>query len=453
MNICAVVLAAGKGTRMQSKYHKGTHKICGKEMVNIIIDKLVECGVNDINLVVGEHRDNIIDVTKCKGVSYSLQEDQLGTGHAVMSSMDFLRGRKGNLLIFPCDTPLLSKDNIKNLMHVHIKDCNSVTVVTSFVESGLSYGRIVRKDGKICCIREAKDCTQDELLINEVNSSVYCFDIESLLDEIENIGNDNVQNEFYLTDMVEIFTQRNKRVGSVTVDKDQVVGVDSRVQLSYANKLMRDQINNYHMNNGVTILDPSSTYIDIDVKIGRDVVIHPNVCVFGKSLIEEDCEIFSNTKVVESVIGKNTKVESSIIYQSTIGESTSIGPFAYLRPGSVIGNKVKIGDFVEIKNSDIGDCTKISHLSYVGDSHIGKRCNLGCGIITVNYDGKEKNESFVGDDCFIGCNSNLIAPVVVEDRAYVAAGTTVTERVNSNSLAIGRCYQKNIENWVINKFK
>lgn len=453
MDVCAVILAAGKGTRMQSKYHKGTHKICGKAMINIIIDKLKNCGVNDINLVVGEHKESIIDITKSREVSYSIQEEQLGTGHAVLSSFNFLEGKTGSVLVFACDTPLLSEKNIKNLIQIHKEQNNSLTVVTSIVENGMSYGRILRREGKICSIREAKDCTGEELLINEINTSIYCFNIESLINEARNIGSNNSQNEFYLTDMVEILNNKNQNLGTITVDKYEVIGVDSRKQLAYVNEIMRNKINDYHMSRGVTIVDPKTTYIDMDVKIGVDSIIYPNVSIFGNSSIGEDCEIFSGTKIVDSIVENGSKVESSIIYDSRIGRNTCIGPFAYLRPGSLVGDSVKIGDFVEIKNARVGHKTKISHLSYIGDADIGEECNIGCGTITVNYDGKEKNKTIVGNGCFIGCNSNLIAPVLVEDGSYVAAGTTVTKKVNANSLAIGRCRQENIENWVTNKFK
>ena len=453
MDVCAIILAAGKGSRMKSKYHKGTHKVCGKEIINILIDKLKKCGVDDINLVVGEYRESLIDVTKDKSVTYSFQEQQLGTGHAVLSAYDFLKNKKGNVLIFACDIPLFKEESINELLSVHFKEENSLTFVTSVLDDALSYGRIIRKDGKVFCIREAKDCTKEELSINEINTSLYCFKIEDLLDGIKNIKNCNAQNEFYLTDIIEIFNGENKKIGTICADKNEVVGVDSRKQLSYANELLRKEINENHMNNGVTFLNPESTYIDMDVKIEKDVIIHPNVCIYGSTVIEEDCEIFSNTKIVNSFIGKNTKIDSSVIYDSKVGENTNIGPFAYLRPNSIIEDAVKIGDFVEIKNSTIGSGTKISHLSYVGDAVVGKKCNLGCGIVTVNYDGKDKNKTIIEDECFVGCNVNLVAPVTVERNSYVAAGTTITEKVDSNSLAIGRCKQTNIENWVIKKFK
>lgn len=451
MDVFAIILAAGKGSRMKSKYHKGTHKICGKEMINIIIDKLNKCDVCDINLVVGEYRQGIIDATKDKFLSYSVQEDQLGTGHAVLSACDFLINKKGSVLIFACDVPLFDEENIKRLIYTHKKENNSLTFVTSIVSDGMSYGRVVRDNGKVISIKEAKDCNEEELSIKEINTSIYCFEIDTLLNSISKIRNSNAQNEFYLTDIVEIINNENKKIGTICVDYDQVIGVDSRSQLIYANEILRKKIINYHLDNGVTILNPDATYIDADVKIEKDVILHPNVFLHGNTLIQEDCEIFPNTKIVDSIIGRNTKVESSVIYGSKVGKNTIIGPFAYLRLNSFVGDDVKIGDFVELKNCNIGNKTKISHLSYVGDADVGAKCNLGCGTITVNYDGINKNRTIIGDECFIGCNSNLIAPIVVENKSYVAAGTTVTEKVDSDSLAIGRCRQKNIKNWVSNR--
>ena len=451
MSVSAIILAAGKGTRMQSKYHKGTHKVCGKEMINIIIDKLKKNDVYDINLVVGEYKESLIEVIKDKSITYSFQNQQLGTGHAVSCAKYFLENKIGDVLIFACDTPLLKEENINKLIEIHKKENNSVTFITSVLDDALSYGRIVRENNKVIGIKEAKDCTEKELLIKEINSSIYCFNIVSLLEGLEKINNNNAQGEFYLTDLIEIFNGEDKKIGTLTVDKDQVIGIDSRKQLYYANEILRNEINEFHLNNGVTIIDPKTTYIDIDVEIQRDVIIHPNVQIFGESYIGEDSEIFSNSKIVNSVIGENTKVESSVIYNSRIGNNTTIGPFAYLRPDSFVGDNVKIGDFVEVKNSTIGDGTKISHLSYVGDAFVGKKCNLGCGIVTVNYDGKKKNKTIIEDKCFVGCNVNLIAPVTVEENSYVAAGTTVTENVQSNSLAIGRSKQKNINNWVVRR--
>ena len=453
MDFCAVILAAGKGERMNSKYHKGIHKVCGKEMVNILIDKLRNCGIDDINIVIGKYKDDLINATKDKGVSYSFQKEQLGTGHAVSCAQGFLEERKGNVLIFACDTPLLEENSINELIHKHLNEKNSVTFVTSLVQDSLRYGRIIRKDGKVVCIREAKDCSKEELLINEINASMYCFDIRSLLSNINNLSNSNAQNEFYLTDIVEILVNDGKNIGTLSLNHTEVLGVDSRIQLVHANEILRQRINNFHLNNGVTILSPQSTYIDVDVKIAKDVIIYPNVFISGKSIIMEDCEIFSNSKIFNSVINRNTKVDSSIIYDSVVGENTNIGPFAYVRPNSNIGNNVKVGDFVEVKNSSIGNNTKISHLSYVGDAIIGDDCNIGCGTITVNYDGVKKNKTVVENNCFVGCNSNLIAPVTVKNNSYVAAGTTVTKDVSSNSLAIGRCKQENIKDWVIKKFR
>lgn len=453
MNICAIILAAGKGSRMKSRRHKGTHKICGKEMINIIIGKLELCGIEDINVVVGEYRESLINSITNKNVSYSMQENQIGTADAVLCAEEFWENKLGNILVIACDMPLIKEENIKKLIEKHVSEGNSSTIITSKVSNPLRYGRIIRKGNKIKCIKEARDCSELELMINEVNSSIYCFKIDDLKSGIRKINKDNNQREFYLTDIIEILSNEGKKVGSISIDENELVGVDTRKQLSIANNILRLQINDKHMEEGVTIIDSNSTYIDIDVKIEGDVIIHPNVYLTGKTLIKEGSEIYPNTKIFNSYIGENCVIDASIILDSKIGNNTNIGPFAYIRPGSFIGNKVRVGDFVEIKNSVIGNSTKISHLSYVGDSEVGERCNLGCSTITVNYNGKDKNKTIIGDDCFIGCNSNLIAPVVIEKNSYVAAGTTVTEKVKSNSLAIGRCKQINKDNWVTNKLK
>ena len=254
MNACAIVMAAGKGSRMQSKYHKGTHKICGKEMVNIIIDKLKACGINEINVVVGEHKESVMEVTKDKNVSYSFQEEQLGTGHAILCAEDFLKNKSGDVLIFACDMPLFEKENIFKLMNTHKNENNSSTIVTSFLDDALSYGRVVRKDGNIICIKECKDCNETELLINEINTSIYCFKVRDLISSVKQIKNLNSQNEFYLTDVIEILVNESKKVGSISVANDEVIGVDSRIQLHKVNEVLREKINDYHMKNGVSIL-------------------------------------------------------------------------------------------------------------------------------------------------------------------------------------------------------
>lgn len=451
MDVCAVILAAGKGSRMKSKYHKAVHKVCGKEMINIIIDKLNEIDINDINVIIGENRQNVIDAIKDRKVSYSIQDNQMGTGHAVIQSRDFLCNKNGVVLIFACDMPLIDKENIKKLIDKHKKENNNVTILTSIVENGLSYGRIIRENGNIKCIREAKDCSSQEILINEINTSIYCFNISDLLLSLDDLKNNNSQNEFYLTDVIEIIFNNGGNINSLDVDNLEVLGIDSREQLEQANEILRNSINKYHLNNGVTILDSKSTYIDINVKIGKDVIIYPNVYLYGNTEIGDDCKILPNTRIENSVILEKCIIESSVICDSFVGKNTSIGPFAYLRPKTKVLNNVKIGNFVEVKNSIVGNNTKVPHLSYVGDSDIGENCNLGCGVITVNYNGKDKNRTVIKDNCFVGCNSNLIAPVIVESNSYIAAGTTVIKKVTSKSLAIGRVRQKNIENWVDKK--
>ncbi|BAK57213.1 UDP-N-acetylglucosamine pyrophosphorylase [Candidatus Arthromitus sp. SFB-mouse-Japan] len=453
MNVCAIILAAGRGSRMKSTRHKATHKICGKEMINIIIDKLELCGIKDINVIIGEHKESLVDSIGNRNVSYSIQEKQLGTADAVLCAEKFWGNKSGDVLVIACDMPLIKEENIKKLIERHISDGNSSTIITSELRNPLKYGRVIRGKNGIERIKEAKDCSESELMINEINSSIYCFKIDDLRNDIRNIGKINNQGEFYLTDIIEIFSKSGKKIGSVKVDENELVGVDTRRQLWLANSILRSQINDKHMENGVTIIDSDSTYIDSDVRIESDVIIHANVYLKGNTLVKEGSEIYPNTRISNSFIGKDCIIDASIICDSKVGNGTNIGPFAYVRPGSLIGDNVKLGDFVEIKNSVIGNRTKIPHLSYIGDSEVGERCNLGCSTITVNYNGKNKNKTIIGNDCFIGCNSNLIAPVVVEENSYVAAGTTITEKVKSNSLAIGRCKQVNKENWVTNKFK
>ena len=277
---------------------------------------------------------------------------------------------------------------------------------------------------------------------------MYIFDIEELLQALDKLNNNNAQNEYYLTDVIEIMAKKGLKVGSVVSPFEETLGINSRVQLAEVESIMRRKINEKHLINGVTIIDPSNTYIGRDVKIEKDVIIYPGCILEGTTTISEDCVILQNSRIVDSFIGKGTEVQSSVILESKVGENTHVGPFAYIRPESNIGNDVKIGDFVEIKKSSIGNGTKVSHLTYVGDAEVGENVNFGCGTVTVNYDGNNKHLTKIGDNAFIGCNTNLVAPVEVEDGAYIAAGSTITTTVPSDALAVARARQVNIKNWV-----
>ncbi|WP_027632552.1 bifunctional UDP-N-acetylglucosamine diphosphorylase/glucosamine-1-phosphate N-acetyltransferase GlmU [Clostridium hydrogeniformans] len=449
---CAIVLAAGEGKRMKSTTPKVLHKVCGKEMVNHVIDTMRKAHIDDVNVVVGKSAEKVKAGTESRNVSYSFQDKQLGTGHAIICSKEFLENKKGVVAVFAGDAPLIEASTVERLLELHINEGFKATILTSVVENPTGYGRIVRdKNSNVEKIVEHKDCSEDELKINEINSAIYCFDIESLLKSLDKLNNNNAQGEYYLTDVIGILKDSGDKVGAMAIDFEETLGVNSRVQLAEAESLLRERINKRHMENGVTLIDPSSTYIGADVEIGCDTIIYPNNIIEGNTIINEGCTIYGNSRISNSIIENSVTVQNSVILESKVGEGTTVGPFAYIRPESTIGNHVKIGDFVEIKKSIIGDNTKVSHLTYIGDAEVGTHCNFGCGTVVVNYDGKNKNKTVVGDNAFIGCNSNLVSPVKIESNSYVAAGSTITNEVPEGSLAVARAKQVNIEGWVEKK--
>lgn len=384
-------------------------------------------------------------------MSYSLQEEQLGTGHAVKCAIDFLRGKKGVVGVFCGDAPLIKAETVDNLFKTHIENNNSATLLSSIVEDPTGYGRIVRENDEVLKIVEHKDCTEEELKINEMNAAIYCFDIEMLLNSLDKLSNNNNQGEYYLTDVIGILKEEGKKVGAVTIDYEETIGVNSRIQLAEAEGILRNRINSRHMMNGVTLIDPSTTYIGDDVEIGRDTIIYPGNVLEGNTKIGEGVILYPNSRISNSIILNNVEIQSSVIIDSQIGERTTVGPFAYIRPESVIGSGARIGDFVEIKKSTIGNNTKVSHLTYIGDASVGENCNFGCGTVVVNYDGQKKHKTTIGNNSFIGCNTNLVSPVNVENNTYIAAGSTITNDVKEGELAVARAKQRNIEGWVAKK--
>ena len=445
---CALILAAGQGKRIKSNLPKVLHKVCGKEMVNHVIDTLRKSAIEDINVIIGKGAELVEANTSSRKVSYSNQEEQLGTGHAVKCAIDFLKDKKGTVAVFCGDAPLIKEETIERLFETHEKCNNSATVLTAVLDDATGYGRIIRSGEEVLKIVEHKDCSEEELKVNEMNAGVYCFEIEKLLDCIENLSNNNAQGEYYLTDVIGMLKDKNEKVGAVITDYEETIGVNSRVQLAEVETILRKRINTKHLENGVTLIDPNSTYIGADVVIGQDTIIYPGNVIEGNTVIGNDCVIYSNSRISNSIISDNVEIQSSVILDSKIGSNTTVGPFAYIRPDSTIGNHVRIGDFVEIKKSTIGDNTKVSHLTYIGDAEVGEKCNFGCGTVVVNYDGKNKNKTIVGNNCFIGCNTNLVSPVEVEDFAYVAAGSTITNDVKEGELAVARAKQRNISGWV-----
>lgn len=444
----ALILAAGEGKRMKSATSKVLHKVCGKEMVNHVIDIMRKAGFHEVNVIVGKGKDQVMDKTSDREVSFSVQEEQLGTGHAVLCAKEFLKGKEGTVAIFTGDAPLIREETVSSMLSSHVEGAYSATLLTSVIDDPTGYGRVKRAGDDVEKIIEHKDCSSEELLLKEVNAGMYMFDVKELLLALDLLKNDNAQGEYYLTDVIEIMKSRNLKIGASITEFDETRGVNSRGQLAEAEAILRKRINAFHMENGVTLIDPNATYIGADVEIGNDTIIYPNNIIEGKSVIGSGVTLYQNSRILDSVIHDDVTITSSVILSSQIGRKTTVGPFAYIRPDSVIGEEVKIGDFVEIKKSTIGNGTKVSHLTYIGDAEVGSHVNFGCGTVVVNYDGKNKFKTIVEDNAFIGCNTNLIAPVTVHKGAFTAAGSTITDDVPDEGLGIARAKQVNKEGWV-----
>lgn len=447
----AVILAAGAGTRMKSNKPKVIHKIFDKTMLDYVIESAMEAGATEICVVVGHGRDEV-KASINYDVTFVTQEEQLGTGHAVMQASEFI-GQEGEVFVLFGDTPLITGTSLNKLKEYHEHRKHGVTVLTTIVDDSNGYGRIIRDDnGHFIKSVEHKDATESEKQIKEINSGMYIYDAADLNEALDQLTNDNSQGEYYLPDTLTSIKNRGRNVeGMVINNYEEILGVNSKVQLYEATEILKRRINYEHMENGVTMMDASNVYISKDAVIGRDVTILPGTIIEGKTVIHNGAVIGPNTKVIQSTIGENTVVDQSTVLESQIGSDTSVGPFAYIRPNSVIGNHIKIGDFVEVKNATIGDHTKVSHLTYIGDADVGEHVNFGCGTVVVNYDGIHKHRSTIGDHAFIGCNTNLVSPVVVEEHAYTAAGSTITKNVPQDALAIARARQENKIDWVKRK--
>ena len=448
----AIILAGGEGKRMKSSMPKALCEVLFKPMIAWVLDAVDESGVGDVCVVTGHLHEKLEAYIGERCETFE-QKERLGTGHAVMQAVDFIKRHTGNILILNGDAPLMDSETIENALSYHINADNAVTVISAKVSDPTGYGRIVRDDaGVLLRITEHADATQEEKKINEVNSGAYWFKSGVLLEMLQKIVPNNAQGEYYLTDAVKLIIEKNLRAAAFTAKNSNVVlGANDRVQLLELNEIVRRSIIRKHLLEGVDIPCADGIIIGPDVVIMRDTRILPNTVLQGETTIGSDCVVGPNSLIDNCKVGNNTVLKNVDAKDSKIGDNVDAGPFVHIRPGSQIANRVHLGNFVEVKNSTIGEGTKVSHLTYVGDSDVGSDVNFGCGCVTVNYNGKDKNRTVIKDHAFIGCNTNLIAPVTVGEYGYTAAGSTIKEDVPPYSLAFERGTQTIKENWVMIK--
>ncbi len=442
-NKCAaVILAAGEGTRMKSKTPKVLHEIAGRSMLEWVLHASAGADTQKCIVVCGHGGDRLKEKFG-DTLLFAEQAERKGSGHAVMCASHLLEGFEGYTLIIAGDMPLLKQETVAAMVNAAEAGNYACTMLTAELENPYGYGRILRNEfGDVTAIVEEKDASDAQRAIREVNASCYCVCTSLLLECLKELKPANAQGEYYLTDIVGILNAKGEKVGAyIARDARECMGVNDRTQLAQCAEILRERIAERHMKNGVSMIDPKTVYIDADVTIGRDTVIYPNVTLERGCVIGEDVQLYPGSRIAGSEIGDGTTVQNSVILDAKIGENTTIGPYAYVRPGSVIGDKCRIGDFVEVKNSNVGDGTKVSHLTYIGDADFGERINVGCGVVVVNYDGKKKCRTSVGDDAFIGCNTNLVSPVNVGKETYIAAGSTITEDIPDSAFAIARSRQ------------
>ena len=452
MSVSVVVLAAGKGTRMKSDLPKVLHKVLGKSLLAHSLDAL--SFVNNQYVVVGHESDKVVNSLP-PTTKHILQKDQLGTGHAVSTVINsdlFIENKSELTLVVPGDVPAIDSKDIEFLISEVKTKSSSVGFLTSIIENPYGYGRVIRNNEEIRIVEE-KDCNDEERKINEINSGIYCFNTDFLIKNIDSLDTKNVQGEFYLTDLIGIANNQKQDIVIVQVDENSIKGINSMSQLNEVEDIMQKKLIEDFMKKGVYFQDPATTYIDSEVTISSGAKILANTHLTGKTKIDEECVIGPNAQINDSKIGKNSTVVNSVIDQSTIKENGNIGPFAHIRPGSELGEGVKVGSFAETKNSKIGKGSKVPHLAYVGDAELGENVNFSAGAITVNYDGKEKHKTDIKDRAFIGSDVMLVAPVTIGEESMIGAGSVITKDVPSKALGIERNNQKNVEGYVDRKKK
>ncbi|MET8902419.1 MULTISPECIES: bifunctional UDP-N-acetylglucosamine diphosphorylase/glucosamine-1-phosphate N-acetyltransferase GlmU [unclassified Streptomyces] len=452
-----VVLAAGEGTRMKSATPKVLHELCGRSLVGHVLAASGELDPQNLVVVVGHAREKVTAhlAEVAPDVRTAVQEQQNGTGHAVRMGLEALGGAVDGTVVVVCgDTPLLTGDTLKALATTHSADGNAVTVLTAEVPDATGYGRIVREEatGAVTAIVEHKDASEAQRAIREINSGVFAFDGRLLADALGKVRTDNSQGEEYLTDVLGILREAGHRVGaSVAGDHREIAGINNRVQLAEARRILNDRLLTRAMLAGVTVVDPASTWVDVTVTFEQDVVVHPGTQLHGATHLAEGAEVGPNSRLTDTRVGAGARVDNTVSYSADVGPQASVGPFAYLRPGTRLGLKAKVGTYVETKNASVGEGTKIPHLSYVGDATIGEYTNIGAASVFVNYDGQDKHHTTVGSHCRTGSDNMFVAPVTVGDGSYTAAGSVITKDVPPGSLAVARGQQRNIEGWVARK--
>jgi len=451
-----VVLAAGKGTRMKSAVPKVLHEAAGLSLIERVLRTTAPLEPASIIVVVGYQASQIQEALgKRLGLAFALQEPQLGTGHALLQAEPMLADARGTLVLLSGDVPLLRPETVERLIRTHEERAAAATILTAVVSDADGYGRVVRSAGEIASIVEHKDASPAEREIREINSGIYAFDLAPLFAALRTIGSSNAQREYYLPDLVKIYRGRGLKVETVRLDDPrEILGVNSRKELADVATILRSEKNDELMAAGVTLVDPATAYIDPDVTIGPDTIIHPGVFLEGKTTIGSRCEIHSGVRLVNSSVDDGAILHNfCVIIDSHVGKGAQLGPFAHLRPQSHVGEEAKVGNFVELKKTVLGRGSKASHLTYLGDTTVGAKVNIGAGTITCNYDGTTKNPTVIEDGAFIGSDSQLIAPVRIGKDAYVAAGSSITEDVPAEALAIGRGKQVNKPGWTKSRRK
>ncbi|AXQ78017.1 bifunctional UDP-N-acetylglucosamine diphosphorylase/glucosamine-1-phosphate N-acetyltransferase GlmU [Streptococcus chenjunshii] len=452
MNNYAIILAAGKGTRMKSDLPKVLHKVAGLTMLEHVFASVEAIAPAKTVTVIG-HKAELVREVSAEKSAFALQSEQLGTGHAVMMAAEELADLDGQTLIIAGDTPLITGESLRNLLDYHRRHKNAATILTAMADNPFGYGRIIRNNrSEVTKIVEQKDASDFEQQVKEINTGTYVFDNQRLFAALKELNTDNAQGEYYLTDLISIFRDSDEKVGAFTLaDFAESLGVNDRLALATAEKIMRQRINKKHMLNGVTLSDPDTAYIDSQVDIAADVTIDANVTLKGKTQIGTGSLITSGSYIVDSTIGQQTVITQSMIEESTLADQVTVGPYAHVRPGSLLAQEAHIGNFVEVKAAQIGEKTKAGHLTYIGNASVGKNVNFGAGTIIANYDGKDKYQTTIGDNVFIGSNSTLIAPVKLGDNALTAAGSAINEDVPADSVAIARGRQVNKDGYAMTK--